>query len=252
MNEPTAGEIKLELPAYFDPLLKPSQRSARRQGALPVAIKGSPSAKHVLEALGIPHTEVAGLRLEGEWRGLAYHPQAGERLMVVPVIADEVRPAAYPGERARFMLDNHLGKLTTYLRILGFDCRYQPELPDAALAEASQAQGRILLSRDRQLLMRKEIIHGCWIRSKDPVEQVRQVLGRYDLYGQVRLFFRCLRCNQPLAPVSKEQVLERLEPLTKKYYEEFRLCPACDQIYWPGSHYERMQRLIERLLDQQE
>lgn len=252
MSEDTGREIELEIPAVFDPLLKPSQRSNHRQGALPVPLKGTPSAKHVLEALGIPHTEVAGLRLDGEWRELGYQPRAGERLAVVPVGAAEASRLDYPGERARFLLDNHLGKLATYLRILGFDCRYEPELPDAALAAAAQDQGLILLTRDRQLLMRREVTYGCWIRSKDPIEQVRQVLDRYTLREQVRLFYRCLRCNQPLAAVSKEQVLERLEPLTKKYYDEFKLCPACKQIYWPGSHYERMQGLIERFLEGRE
>lgn len=248
MTDPETRQVTLLLPPVFDPLLKPSNRSSLRQQALRVPFKGAPTAKHLLEALGIPHTEVAGLRQDGQWRALSYQPQDGEKLEVVA--AEDLRqPLDYPGRQARFILDNHLGKLATYLRILGFDCLYDPHLEDAGLAAAAHEQKRILLSRDRGLLMRREVVHGCWVRSKDPVEQARQVLQRYGLHDQVRLFYRCLRCNQPLVPVSKEAVLHRLEPLTKKYYQEFQLCPACDRVYWPGSHYERMQQLIPKLLE---
>jgi uncharacterized protein with PIN domain len=240
--------VWLLLPPAFDPLLKPAFRSTHRRGALPAPIKGTPSAKHLLEALGVPHTEVAGLRLDGEARPLSYLPQPGDHLEVIPAEAPSVLPRDFPGDSARFILDNHLGKLTTYLSILGFDCLYDPGLEDAGLAAAASRQRRILLTRDRQLLMRREVLFGCWVRSKDPVEQVRQVLERYGLHEQVRLFRRCLRCNEPLVAVPKAQVLPRLQPLTKKYYQQFQLCPACDQVYWPGSHYEHMQQLIPRLL----
>lgn len=240
--------ITLDLPAVFDPLLRPHQRAARRGAPLAVVFKGMQSAKHLLESLGIPHTEIAGLRVNGAWQSIDYHPQDGEELHVVPFGDGPQGIAPYPGACARFLLDNHLGKLATYLRLLGFDCVYDPELEDEALARLSAEQGRILLSRDRGLLMRRLVTYGCWVRPKAPLEQVRQVLARYHLYDQVAPFRRCLRCNDLLAPVPKAEVLDRLLPLTKKYFEEFYRCRGCGQIYWAGSHYEHLVNIIAELL----
>ena len=131
--------------------------------------------------------------------------------------------------------------------MLGFDCLYQNDYTDDDLAEALRREERILLTRDRRLLMRKVVKHGYCPRSLDSREQLAEVIRRFDLTGQIVPFHRCLRCNHLLESVSKEAVLDRLEPLTKLYYEEFQICPSCQQIYWKGSHYERMQTLIEEL-----
>ena len=75
-----------------------------------------------------------------------------------------------------------------------------------------------------------------------------EVLQRFDLTKRIIPFHRCVRCNHPLEPVSKEAVLDRLEPLTKQYFDEFQICPACGQIYWKGSHYERMTAVIRTIV----
>jgi len=142
-------------------------------------------------------------------------------------------------------LDSHLGRLAAYLRMLGFDCLYRNDYDDAELAELVQCEKRILLSRDRRLLMRKVVQYGYCLRSLEPPEQLAEVVRRFDLADKIAPLHRCLRCNHPLQPVSKETVLDRLEPLTKIHFDEFHLCPACDQVYWKGSHVERMERLIE-------
>jgi len=129
--------------------------------------------------------------------------------------------------------------------MLGFDCLYRNDYDDAELAELVQREKRILLSRDRRLLMRKVVQYGYCLRSLEPPEQLTEVVRRFDLADKIRPFHRCLRCNGALQPVSKETVLDRLEPLTKIHYDEFSLCPACDQVYWKGSHVERMEKLIE-------
>jgi uncharacterized protein with PIN domain len=147
----------------------------------------------------------------------------------------------------RFLLDNHLGRLAAYLRMLGFDCLYQNDYDDAELAGILQADERILLSRDRRLLMRKVVTHGYCLRSLDSLEQLTEVVQRFDLTKSITPFHRCVHCNHPLESISKEAILDRLEPLTKQYFEEFHICPACKQIYWKGSHYERMQSLIEQI-----
>jgi uncharacterized protein with PIN domain len=95
--------------------------------------------------------------------------------------------------------------------------------------------------------MRKVITLGYCPHQSDPRQQAVEVLRRFNLFGQVRPFQRCLRCNAPLQPVSKQDVLDRLEPLTKQYYNEFHLCPSCNQVYWKGSHFERMQQMIAEM-----
>jgi uncharacterized protein len=130
--------------------------------------------------------------------------------------------------------------------MLGFDCLYQNDISDEELAALTQQQGRILLSRDRRLLMRKGISSGYCPRSLEPTEQLLEVIERFDLVKRIVPFHRCLRCNHPLEPVAKEDILDRLEPLTRQYFDEFQVCPACGRIYWKGSHYEQMRQLIEQ------
>jgi uncharacterized protein with PIN domain len=74
------------------------------------------------------------------------------------------------------------------------------------------------------------------------------VVERFDLARSAAPFTRCLRCNDPLQAVPKEAVLERLPATTREHYQEFRQCPACARVYWAGSHYQRMQRLVDELL----
>ena len=147
----------------------------------------------------------------------------------------------------RFLLDCHLGRLAAHLPMLGFDCLYQNDYDDLNIAEIVQHDERILLSRDRRLLMRKVILYGYCLRSLDPLEQLMEVVQRFELKAKVQPFHRCLRCNHPLEMVDKDVILDRLEPLTKKYFDEFHICPNCGQIYWKGSHYERMQQVLTKL-----
>jgi hypothetical protein len=145
------------------------------------------------------------------------------------------------------VLDNHLGRLTAYLRLLGFDAAYRNDLQDAELALISSQEGRILLTRDRRLLMRAVIRQGYWVRSLLPRQQVREVLQRYCLFSAVQPFGRCVHCNAVLEPVPKAQILHRLQPLTRRYFAEFLRCPGCNQIYWKGSHYEHLLAFIQEL-----
>lgn len=205
-----------------------------------VDFRGRQSIKHLAESLGVPHPEIGQVQVNGREGTLSTITQDGDRVEVHPV------PNGCPVE-PRFVLDSHLGRLAAYLRMLGFDCLYQSNYDDEELAKIAQAEDRILLSRDRRLLMRKAVTHGYCLRSLDSLEQLSEVLARFGLTGRSIPFHRCLRCNHPLEPVPKESVLDRLEPLTKLYFDEFQICPACKQIYWKGSHYERMQGLIEQL-----
>jgi uncharacterized protein with PIN domain len=199
------------------------------------------SVKHLIESLGVPHTEIGEIRVDGKPVGMGYLVQDGEQV--------EVRytaPQQLP-EQPRFVLDGHLGRLASHLRMLGLDSLYNSDYADDELVEISVQEERILLSRDRRLLMHKVILHGYCLRSLKSDEQIREVVRRYNLQDWIKPFSRCMRCNHPLEPVSKEQVLDRLEPLTKLYFEEFHICPACNQVYWKGSHVERMLELVEEL-----
>jgi uncharacterized protein with PIN domain len=213
----------------------------RRERRIRVEFRGRQSIKHLAESLGVPHPEIGPVRVGGREAALGTITQDGDRVELHPI------PDGCP-VAPRFLLDNHLGRLAAYLRMLGFDCLYRNDYTDAELAESLTGKERILLSRDRRLLMRKVVRHGYCPRSLDSLEQLVEVIRRFDLARQIAPFHRCLRCNHPLEPVSKEAVLDRLEPLTRLYFDEFRICPSCRQIYWKGSHYERMQRLIEEMI----
>lgn len=131
--------------------------------------------------------------------------------------------------------------------MLGFDTLYRNDAQDDELACRSAAEGRVLLTRDRRLLMRRVVAYGCCLRSLEPEEQLGEVARRYALLARARPFTRCLGCNEPLRAVSKAAVLDRLEPLTRRYYQDFAQCPACGKVYWPGSHHERMLARIAAL-----
>jgi uncharacterized protein len=208
-----------------------------------ISFQGAQSVKNLFESCGAPHVEVESLIANGKPVDQKYIVQDGDRIEVHPYIL----PVAIASP-ARFVLDNHLGKLAAYLRLLGFDTVYRNDFQDEELAQISSQEGRLLLTRDILLLMRSVITQGYWVRSQLPRQQVVEILTHFDLFSAIAPFGRCVHCNALLQPVPKEQVLERLEPLTRRYFDEFQRCPACDQVYWKGSHYDHMQEFIEQLL----
>ncbi len=214
----------------------------RGQEKLQYAFNGPQSVKHLIECLGIPHTELGTLQANGQVIQSDYQVRDGDQITV-----GAVQQAADALVEPRFILDGHLGRLASYLRMLGLDCLYQADADDLELASAAVTDQRILVTRDRRLLMRKSITDGYLVRSLQPRAQLREVVDRYRLRPWIRPFQRCIRCNHLLEPVPKADILERLEPLTRLYFEEFHICTACRQIYWKGSHYEKMRTLIASL-----
>lgn len=215
----------------------------RRSGQFEESFEYGQSVKHLIEAAGVPHTEVGQIRANGRPVDFSYLVRDGDAIDVQRATASNAPLASPP----RFVLDNHLGRLAAYLRMLGFDTAYRNDYDDNNLAAISAVEDRVLLTRDRRLLMRKTVRLGYCLRSLDSSEQLVEVLRRYHLFDQIAPFKRCLRCNALLQPVDKAAILDRLLPLTKKYFDEFHICPACGQIYWKGSHYEHMQAMIDRL-----
>jgi uncharacterized protein with PIN domain len=212
----------------------------RKGQVITVNFRGQQSIKHLCESLGVPHPEIGPVLVDGQESSLESIAKDNDKVEIHPV-----PNGCLIGPR--FILDGHLGRLARHLRMLGFDCLYRNNYDDPELAETAFHEQRILLTRDRRLLMRKAITHGYCLRSLEPLEQLNEVIERFLLIDHISPFHRCLSCNHSLEPVSKEAILDRLEPLTQKYFDEFQICPACKQIYWKGSHYERMARLIARL-----
>lgn len=211
------------------------------------------SVKHLIEALGVPHTEVMQVLANDRPVQFDYIVQDGDQIEVYPFIPNVGAPSqSLPDGAPRFIIDNHLGKLAKSLRMLGFDCLYRNDYQDEELARLAAQEGRTLLTRDRRLLMRKMITSGYCVRDLDPRRQVQEVMRRFNLCAAIQPFRRCINCNGLLQPVSKGAVLNRLEPLTKQYFDEFRICPECSQVYWKGSHFERMQQLIRQVLGEEE
>jgi uncharacterized protein with PIN domain len=210
------------------------------------------SVKDVIESLGVPHTEIDLILANGESVDFSYMLQDGDYVSVFPVfesldITPLMRVRPQPLREPRFVLDGHLGRLARYLRMLGFDTLYRNDYADEELARISSEERRILLTRDPGLLKRSVITHGYCIRESDPIRQLLRVLHRFNLFGAITPFVRCLRCNALLQPICKEDILDRLLPMTKEMYDEFQICPECNHIYWRGSHYRRMRQFIERL-----
>jgi len=234
--------------AELNDLLPP----AKRQVTFTHFFEDRVSIKDMTESLGVPHTEVDLILVNGESVDFSYLVQDGDRISIYPVfesidITPLVRVRPQPLREARFVLDTHLGRLARYLRMLGFDTFYRNDYSDEELARISSEEHRILLTRDSGLLKRSVVTHGYWISESAPRRQLLQLLQRFDLFGAIAPFARCLRCNDLLQPAPKEVVLDRLLPMTEQMYDEFHICPECGRIYWQGSHYRRMQQFIARL-----
>lgn len=206
--------------------------ASKRQVRFAHIFKGRMSVKDRIEALGVPHTEVDRILVNGKPVDFSYLLQDGDCVSVHPVSAGlTTSTVGLPEPPIRFVLDVHLGKLATSLRMLGFDTLYRNDYVDDALARLSSTEGRMLLTRDRRLLMRRVIGHGYYIRETDPRRQLVEVLNRFNLKGAVIPFQRCLRCNGLLEPIDKVVVIERIPPKVRQAIDEFHHCTQCGQIY---------------------
>lgn len=211
------------------------------------------AVKHPIEALGVPHTEIGALLVNRLAADFAYRLQDGDGVEAYPPEVVHLLPVYVPlrpptPSPVTFVADTHLGQLAAYLRLLGFDTLYRNDYDDPTLARISDEQGRVLLTRDRGLLKHKRVVHGYCVRETAPRQQIVSVLRRYDLAAAVRPWQRCTRCNGLLQPVEKAAILDRLEPKTKRFYAEFQQCDTCGQVFWKGSHFERMQAFVGEIL----
>ena len=210
------------------------------------------SVKDAIENLGVPHTEVDLILANGQSVDFSYRLRDGDRITVYPVfealdITPLIRLRPQPLRVPRFVLDCHLGRLARYLRLLGFDTLFHGDFDDNTLLHISIDEQRILLSRDRGLLKRRRLERGYFVRATRPRLQIAEVVEHLQLQRAMRPFSRCIACNGLLQPVPRERVLDRLPARTRLYFDTFYQCSGCERVYWKGSHYERMQSLVQAL-----
>jgi len=212
------------------------------------------SIKDVIESLGIPHPVVESLTVNEHEVGFDYLLLDNDTVEIIPLsppvnpfIPTILKPEAL--NEFTFVVDVNAGRLALFLRMLGFDTMYGNDIRNGRLAEIAQSQNRILLTRDTTLLKRKIIMHGYLLREQNPNRQLVEVVRLYDLSSRIKPLSRCIPCNGLLVPVSKEVIVDRLKPLTKKYYHTFHICEECRKIYWPGSHQEKINDFIDDILE---
>ncbi|HDJ33906.1 MAG TPA: twitching motility protein PilT [Bacteroidetes bacterium] len=225
----------------------------RKKKAFTHSFTGTPSVKDAIESLGVPHTEVDLILVNGRPVDFSSLLTGGEYISVYPCFESlDISGVTGLHDRglriSRFILDVHLGKLARYLRLFGFDTVYEKDYDDREIARRSVEEKRILLTRDVGLLKHKDLTHGYWLRSQQPMTQLQEVLDHFDLYSQAKPFSRCMACNGIISPVSRQEVEEQIPPLTGKYVQAYSRCTRCGKIYWEGSHYERMRDTVARVL----
>lgn len=210
------------------------------------------TTKHMIEALGVPHTEVSLVLADGDPVGLDWLIREGERIAVYPRfeqidIGSLSRMSSLPDQPLRFVADAHLGGLARLLRMAGFDTLFDNHYEDAAMVELANRERRVLLTRDRALLMHRAVLHGCYVWALKPAEQLRELYARLDLAAQAQPFSLCLGCNTPLRVVHKQDVLDQLPERVQQRHDRFLGCDSCNKLFWEGSHWQDMRALLESL-----
>jgi len=212
------------------------------------------TVKHMIEAFGVPHTEVELILINGESVDFSSRIRNGDHVSVYPSfglldISPVLMLPSRPLRGDRFVADSHLGRLAKQLRMLGFDALYRSSYDDQEIVRISVDEGRIVLSRDRNLLMHKAIVRGCYLHAGSTDEQVLEVLARLDLSRSICPFTRCLRCNGLLNDVDKDAVAYRVPERSRQFYQRFFECTDCKNIYWEGSHLARMRTRIGQIIE---
>lgn len=249
MAESPAATVSFRFYEELNDFLPPE----RRQQEFVCTSPPRASVKHMIEALGVPHTEVELVLVNGESVAFDRLLADGDRVAVYPVfealdVASLVRVREQPLRETRFIADAHLGALAHLLRLFGFDTLYDNHFDDEEIARIASGEHRIVLTRDRGLLMRSQITHGCYVRALHPEDQLRELVDRLDLAGSSRPFTRCLQCNGPLRAADAHHVAQRVPPAVLARHARFARCEACDRVYWEGTHWRRMSELVGAVL----
>lgn len=221
----------------------------KRKKAFDFSYPGKRTIKDIIESIGVPHIEVDLILVNNQPVGFDYHPEDGDYISVYPVFEsidigsiNLLRPE--PLREPTFILDVHLGGLAKYLRMLGFDTLYRNDYNDDELISISISEKRALLTRDLPLLKHGRLTHGYFIRETQPKKQTQEVIRRFDLKDRIKPFSRCMLCNGLIETVQKTSIIDQLQTNTRKAFDEFFQCNACGKIYWKGSHYNKMEKVM--------
>ncbi|GIV45996.1 MAG: hypothetical protein KatS3mg036_0814 [Ignavibacterium sp.] len=211
------------------------------------------SVKDLIESLGIPHTEVDLILVNGKSVSFRYIIKNGDDISVYPVfesldISDVQHLRPKPLRKPKFVCDVHLGKLARNLRMFGIDVHYKNNLSDEKIVEVALSEKRTILTRDIGLLKRSEVTHGYFVRNDDPEKQTSEVLQRFQLHKIIKPFTLCLECGNKLVRIAKKDIIDLLPENVKKQQNKFFYCVNCKKIYWAGSHFNNMNLFIKTFL----
>ena len=198
----------------------------RRKTTFEAEFRGKRSIKDMIEALGVPHTEIDLILVNGKSVDFNYILKNGDRASVYPVfesfnITDVTLLRKIPLRRHKFIADTNLGNIVKYMRVLGFDIYYDSLLSNREIIEISKRENRVILTKSRKLLKFKDVTHGIFIRPGTTTEQIRRIIDYLDIKDNIKPFSRCLRCNTLLKSVLKEKILDRIPPKTKEFCDEY-------------------------------
>lgn len=224
----------------------------KRKVSFQHSFTGRSSIKDMIESLGVPHTEIDMILVNGNSVDFSYIVEGGDSISVYPVFESiDISNAQHlrnkPLREPKFIADVHLGSLVKYMRMLGFDVLYRNNFSNKEIIDISLKDNRTILTKNRGLLKNNKITHCYWVRNEGTEEQVKEIISRFDLKDNISEFLRCLECNNILVPAEKDKIEERIPPKVKQWHNEFWYCTQCDKIYWKGTHYEKMAKFIVRL-----
>ncbi len=214
---------------------------------------GTPSVKDLIESLGIPHTEIDLILVNGKSTDFNRKINDGDDISVYPVFESvDIKEVQHLRENTlripKFILDVHLGKLARYLRMLGFDALYRNNYSDDEIVSISGMEARAILTKDKGILKHNKVNRGYYVRNSNPEEQLSEVVLRFDLNKSINEFTRCLECNTILKKIEKNEVADRIPRKVKERQIDFYICNSCNKIYWPGSHYIKMKEMIKKII----
>lgn len=238
MSDGVPAQARFRFHGELATFLAPS----RRERLFAYTCARAATLKHAVEALGIPHTEVGNITVNGEPATLARMVRDGDVVEVFPC------RTCLEGATPTFIADAHLGGLARLMRMLGFDTLYDNAYADDAILDIAATERRVILTRDRELLKRREVLRGAFVHARQSEAQLREVVRRFDLERRARPFTLCLHCNVALLPVETAWATARVPERVAAHYREFMRCPGCERIFWQGSHWERMREMLAATL----
>lgn len=211
------------------------------------------SVKDLIESLGVPHTEVDLILVNGKSVSFKYLINDNDDISVYPVfesldISDLQHLRSKPLRKPKFVCDVHLGKLARNLRMLGLNVYYKNDLADDKIVDISLTEKRTILTRDIGLLKRSEVTHGYFVRNEDPEKQTAEVLERFHLHKMIKPFTVCLDCGGKLIRIAKKKIIDLLPENVRQHQNRFYYCVNCKKIYWAGSHFKNMNMFIKTFL----